>query len=120
MNIQIYKYIQTCIVEDRTKQLSDYAPNTVHAAYLAIGCFYVLTACLFRHSQNVVNDAFDFVPKGAAKAMDYLDANIEVRRRHKLAKTIANPPKPQRRLNLVRMAAAAAIICHMADAVDLI
>ena len=65
-------------------------------------------------------NASDYVSKGTAKAMDYLDANIEVRRRHKLAKTIANLPKPRIRLNLVRMAAAAAIICHMANAVDLI
>ena len=97
MNLFI-NYIHQCIVYDRTKQLSDHAPKKVHIAYLAIGCFYMLTACLFGHGLNDVNEstytpksqrwwviewtknAFNYVSTGTAKAMDYLDANITVRK----------------------------------------
>ena len=55
-------YIHTCIIYDRTKQLSDYDPIMVHDAYLTIGCFYLLTAYMFSHGLNDVNES-TYTPK---------------------------------------------------------
>ena len=81
-------YIHTWILNDRTKQLSDYLPQTVHVAYLTIGGIYMLIACLTNHALNDVNDpnytpknqrwrviiwtknAFRYVSKGMTKAID--------------------------------------------------
>ena len=55
-------YIYAWIIYDRTKQLSDYAPQTVHVAYLTIGCICMLIACLIRHDLNDVNESY-YTPK---------------------------------------------------------
>ena len=99
-------YIHAWIIYNRTKQLSDYLPQTVNVAYLTIGGIYMPIACLIGHPLNDVNDpnytpksqrwrvivwmknAFRYVSTGIAKAIDYIDANIRVRRGG------TNRPKP--------------------------
>ena len=134
--VKIIEYIHKGIIYDRTKKLSDYAPKTVHVAYLTIGCINVLIACLFPHENDVnesnytpksqrwwviewTKNAFRHVSTGMAKAIDYLDENITLRRRCQLAKVIAFTAKPRKRFNLVRMVAMATVLCHPAGVVDL-
>ena len=97
----------------------------------------MLIACLTSHALNDVNDpvytpksqrwrvvvwatnALRYGSKGMAKAIDYVDANIILRSRHKLAKAIAFTSKPRKRINLVQIAAVAAVFCYPAGTVDL-